>query len=68
MPVRKFSINKSLWTQGKIAAAKRWNDQVISGRYAQPNDTQPGLTNHLTEGLTTIPAILRNAPGFSDRG
>lgn len=41
---------------------------MISGRYAQPNDTQPGLTNHLTEGLTTIPAILRNAPEFSDRG
>ncbi len=64
----KFSINTSLWTQGKIAAAERWNKQVISGRYAQPNDTQPGLTNHLTEGLTTIPAIFRNAPGFSDRG
>ncbi len=65
---QKFSINTSLWTQGKTAAAQRWNNQVISGRYAQPDDTQPGLTNHLTEGLTTIPAVLRNDPGFSDRG
>ena len=64
----KFSINTSLWTQGKEAAAQRWANQLISGRYAQPNDTQPGLTNHLTEGLTTIPASIRNAAGFADRG
>lgn len=64
----KFSINTNFWTQGKVAAAHRWNNQLISGRYAQTSDTQPGLTNHLTEGLTTIPAALRNAPGFSDRG
>lgn len=64
----KFSVNSSLWTQGKAAAAQRWANQLISGRYAQPNDTQPGLTNHITEGITTIPASLRNAPGFADRG
>jgi hypothetical protein len=64
----KFSVNTSLWTQGKEAAAQRWANQLISGRYAQPNDTQPGLTNHLTEGLTTIPASMRNAAGFADRG
>ena|GEM_PF-691798 len=64
----KFSVNTSLWTQGKEAAAQRWVNQLISGRYAQPNDTQPGLTNHLTEGLTTIPASMRNAAGFADRG
>jgi Transglutaminase-like superfamily len=65
---QKFSINMSLWTKGKIAAAERWRNQVISGRYAQPHDTQPGLTNHLTEGFTNIPAALRNAVGFADRG
>lgn len=65
---QKFSINASLWTQGKTAAAQRWNNKLISGRYAQPDDTQPGLTNHLTEGLTTIPSALRNVAGFSDRG
>lgn len=63
----KFSVNTSLWTQGKEAAAQRWANQLISGRYAQPNDTQPGLTNHLTEGLTTIPTSMRNAAGFADR-
>jgi hypothetical protein len=64
----KFSVNETLWTQGKEAAARLWANQLISGRYAQPNDTQPGLTNHLTEGLTTIPASLRRAAGFADRG
>jgi hypothetical protein len=64
----KFSINGSLWTQGKDAAALHWTGQVISGRYAQPNDTQAGLTNHLTEGIASIPTALRNQPGFSDRG
>ena len=64
----KFSMNTSLWTQGKAAAAQRWSGRVISGRYAQPDDTQPGLTNHLTEGVTKIPASLRKQPGFSDRG
>ncbi len=64
----KFTVNTSLWTQGKDAAARRWTGQVISGRYAQPRDTQPGLTNHLTEGVTNIPKNLRNQPGFSDRG
>jgi hypothetical protein len=64
----KFTINTTLWKQGKPAAAARWAGQLISGRYAQPHDTQPGLTNHLIEGTTTIPASLRSAPGFSDRG
>ena len=64
----KFTVNSSLWSQGKVAAAQRWSGQVISGRYAQPEDTQPGLTNHLTEGVTTIPTSLRNLLGFADRG
>ncbi len=64
----KFTVNDSLWKQGKEAAARRWSGQVISGRYAQPHDTQSGLTNHLIEGMTSIPASLRNEPGFSDRG
>lgn len=64
----KFSVNSYLWTQGKTAAAQRWANQLISGRYAQPHDTQPGLTNHLIEGTTTIPSSLRNAPGFADHG
>ncbi len=64
----KFTINGSLWTQGKEKAAQRWSGLLISGRYAQPNDTQAGLTNHLTEGIASIPAVLRNTPGFSDRG
>ena len=64
----RFSVNGHLWSQGKAEAAKRWTNQILSGRYAQPRDTQSGLTNHLTEGLTTIPASLRNAPGFADRG
>ncbi|HYK89488.1 MAG TPA: transglutaminase domain-containing protein [Acidobacteriota bacterium] len=64
----KFTVNDSLWSQGKDAAARRWSGQLISGRYAQPHDTQAGLTNHLTEGITRIPAKLRNEQGFSDRG
>jgi hypothetical protein len=64
----KFSVNTHLWAEDKPAIARRWANQVISGRYAQPDDTQPGLTNRLIEGLTTIPTTLRNAPGFADRG
>jgi hypothetical protein len=64
----KFTINESLWTQGKEKAAQRWSGVLISGRYAQPNDTQSGLTNHLTEGIASIPASFRTVPGFSDRG
>jgi hypothetical protein len=64
----KFSVNESLWTQGKEAAAQRWIGQLISGRYAQPNDTQSGLINHVLEGLSDIPQGLKDAPGFADRG
>jgi hypothetical protein len=64
----KFSVNSYLWIQGKTAAARQWANQLISGRYAQPHDTQPGLTNHLIEGTTIIPSSLRNAPGFADHG
>ena len=64
----KYSLNTTLWTKGKAAAAQRWANQLISGRYAQPNDTQLGLTNHLIEGMTTIPASLRSGEGFADRG
>ncbi len=65
---RKFSVNESLWGKGHDEAARRWAKQLISGRYAQPKDTQRGLVNHVLEGLSEIPEDLQEAPDFADRG
>jgi hypothetical protein len=65
----KFTVNSTLWTQGKEAAAERWKGKLISGRYAQPHDIQTGsLGGYVTEAITSIPDELQRAPGFADRG
>jgi hypothetical protein len=63
-----FTVNEFYWKQTHLAAAQQWRNHLISGRYAQTHDTQPGLTNHLTEGLTSIPPRFRNDPTFPVRG
>ena len=45
-----------------------WAGKLISGRYAQISDTQPGLINQLIEGRTNIPPSLLAAPDFFKRG
>jgi hypothetical protein len=73
----KFSVNSTYWDINKrprTEIAKRWGGKIISGRYAQENDTQPGLLNAFIEGLTYIPEEFlkkkdaKGRPDFPDRG
>jgi hypothetical protein len=64
----KFSMNEHIFKQTPADAAGHWNGQLISGRYAQPHDTQPGWANAITEGVTFIPKELRKAKDFPYRG
>ncbi len=66
----KFSTSKKYWKGGdKKTIAASWAGKVISGRYAQPNDTWPGAEAFITEGiLSVIPDNLLKAPDFPQRG
>lgn len=73
----KFSVNSVYWNINKkprSEIAKRWKGKIISGRYAQKGDTQPGLINYFTEGPTNIPEEFLNKKDeegnldFPDRG
>jgi Transglutaminase-like superfamily len=64
----KFSMNTHIFGQTPADAAKYWNRRLISGRYAQPRDTQPGWANAITEGMTFIPKELLKAKDFKYRG
>jgi hypothetical protein len=63
-----FSMNKHIFKQTPSDAAEYWNGHLISGRYAQPHDTQPGWANAITEGVTFIPKELLKARDFKYRG
>ena len=64
----KFSMNSHIFGQSPADAVRYWNGKLISGRYAQPNDTQPGWENSMTEGVTYIPKDLLNAADFKFKG
>jgi len=64
----KFSVNEHVFHQTPADAARYWNGELISGRYAQPHDTQPGWANAITEGLTFIPEDLQREEDFKYRG
>lgn len=64
----KFSMNSHTYGHTPADAAEYWNAQLISGRYAQPHDTQPGWANAVTEGFTFIPKDLLMAADFKYRG
>lgn len=64
----KFSMNKYIFDQTPADAAGYWKGQLISGRYAQPYDTQSGWKNVITEGLTYMPKDLLKAADFKFRG
>lgn len=64
----KFSMNEYVFDQNPADAARYWNRKLISGRYAQPQDTQPGWANAVTEGLTFIPKGLLEEKDFKYRG
>jgi hypothetical protein len=61
-------MNEHVFHQTPADAARYWNGELISGRYAQPRDTQPGWANAITEGLTSIPEELLKAKDFKYRG
>ncbi|MEI6436481.1 MAG: transglutaminase domain-containing protein [Bacteroidota bacterium] len=65
-----FTVNKKYWKGGdKSAIAKYWDGKIISGRYAQPDDTWSGVESFVTEGiLSVIPKELLNSPDFDKRG
>jgi hypothetical protein len=60
----KFSVNSNKWQGSPQEAAANWQDQLISGRYAQLYDPKAGFW----EGFTSIPESLALAPGFALRG
>jgi hypothetical protein len=62
--LKKFTENKDLWKHGYDAAKKHWAGQLISGRYAQPNDTWKSFEGLIIEGPTRIPSKLLNANDF----
>jgi hypothetical protein len=65
----KFSVNPYYWKQGHPKAAAQWRGQLISGRYAQKNDTQGDIIDKVfAEGPAQIPAELLAAPDFFTRG
>lgn len=64
----KFSVNRHLFKRAPAEAAEYWNRHIISGRYAQPHDTQPGWANAIREGVTFIPKELLRARDFRYRG
>ena len=59
----RFTINDSVWTQSRAAAATHWGGQIISGRYAQNGDPHQGAA----ERLTYIPKALRERPDYPPR-
>ena len=61
-------MNEHVFNQTPADAARYWNGELISGRYAQPHDTQPGWANAITEGVTFIPKKLLEANDFKYRG
>jgi hypothetical protein len=66
----RFSVNKKYWKgPDKSIIANYWGGKVISGRYAQPDDTWKGVESFITEGiLSVIPDTLLKDPHFSERG
>lgn len=64
----KFSMNNHVYGQTPAEAAEYWKGRLISGRYAQARDTQPGWANAITEGVTFIPRELLKAKDFKYRG
>ena len=80
----KFTVNRKYWDDrsdpeiAQFAADLKAKRRIISGRYAQPGsglfgsltgDLGPGSLSHqVPELTTTIPANLKNQPGFRFRG
>jgi hypothetical protein len=67
---KKFTVNKTYWKgTDKSEIAKTWVGKLISGRYAQPNDTWRGIEALMTEGiLFFIPDQLMQDSHFPERG
>jgi hypothetical protein len=64
-----FSINETYWKdQNKNDIASTWAGLIISGRYAQNNDSQGELIGYLIEAHNKIPANLLGESDFYLRG
>lgn len=59
----KFTTNDALWKGSHEEAAALWKGKLISGRYAQKDDSK-----NVVEAITSIPASLKAGKGFSLRG
>lgn len=59
----KFSTNAALWKGSAQEAAALWKGKLISGRYAQKNDS-----HGIVEAITSVPASLTTGKNFSLRG
>jgi hypothetical protein len=65
----RFTLNRSVFRGTARAAAEAWKTFIISGRYAQQDDTQGDIIDHLLiEGPTRIPAVLEGQADFAKRG
>ncbi len=65
----RFTVNQAVWEHRSNAAmVSSWQGKILSGRYAQAQDTQPGLVSQVTEGFTWIPKSYRQAGDFYTRG
>jgi hypothetical protein len=64
----RFTVNPYYWKNQTVSPAQQWAGKLISGRYAQVKDTQPGLLNWVIEGRVNIPPALLAALDFYTRG
>ncbi|MBI2391742.1 MAG: hypothetical protein HYV09_19285 [Deltaproteobacteria bacterium] len=64
----RFSGNAALWSKDRGDRSAPWNGKIISGRYAQNDDTQGGGVGWVIEGMTHIPAARRSEIDFFKRG
>jgi hypothetical protein len=65
-----FTVNDEYWKgNNRNLIATEWNGKLISGRYAQKEDTWKDIKSFITEGiLAHIPVKTEKDPGFKVRG
>ena len=65
----RFTVNRAVFgNRGLDQVLVEWNGKIISGRYAQEDDTHGDIVTHVTEGLTWLPDGYLAATDFWRRG